>query len=444
MVVEKEVNPRFEEFIFDWDYEQYLVIGGYGSSKSYHIALKLILKCLEETRKVLVIRKVYDTIKESCFDLLLEILGDMDLLADSTSKKVDRKGKVIASNSPMQLRFPNGSRIIFKGMDKPEKIKSINGVSIAWLEEASELQYGAYKEILGRLRTPYQSIHFILSTNPVGKENWVYQHFFKFTDESGKENVILDDEELYKKHTIIRGNTYYHHSTPDDNMFLPKSYIARLDELKVYDPDLYGVARLGRFGINGKKVLPQFEVAKTHKEVMEAVRAIPNEFKFVGMDFGFEDSYNAVIKCAVDDANKWLYIYFEYYKNGMTDDRTAKELQEYGLDKRMIIADSAEPKTIKYYQQSGFRMRGCKKYAGSRLANTKKVKRFKRIICSPKCINTIRELNGLVYAKDKNDNPIYDEFNIDPHTLSAIWYALDNYTVADLKEVARNSKAGVA
>lgn len=89
-------------------------------------------------------------------------------------------------------------------------------------------------------------------------------------------------------------------------------------------------------------------------------------------------------------------------------------------------------------------MRPCKKFAGSRLANTKKVKRFKKIICSPNCKNTIRELEGLTYAKDAKDEIVYDEFNIDPHTLSAIWYGLDRYNVADIKERKSNSRKGVA
>ena len=57
MTINKAVNPRFEDFLFDWNYKTYLLIGGYGSSKSYHIALKLILKCLSEIRKVLVVRE---------------------------------------------------------------------------------------------------------------------------------------------------------------------------------------------------------------------------------------------------------------------------------------------------------------------------------------------------------------------------------------------------
>ena len=54
MKITKKVSPAFEDFIFNWDYEQYLLIGGYGSGKSYHIAFKIILKLLNEKRKALV------------------------------------------------------------------------------------------------------------------------------------------------------------------------------------------------------------------------------------------------------------------------------------------------------------------------------------------------------------------------------------------------------
>lgn len=329
-------------------------------------------------------------------------------------------------------------------MDKPGKLKSINGITIVWLEEASEIKYAGYKELKGRLRHPTLSMHFILSTNPVGTENWVYQHFFKQTNDDGSVRVILDDQRLYKKHTIVKNGVYYHHSVVDDNYFVPKSYVRTLDEMQLYDPDLYRVARLGQFGLNGIRVLPQFSVASSHAEIMRAVNSIPSRFKFTGFDFGFETSYNAVVRMAVDDKEKVLYLYWEYYKNHMTDDKTAAELKDLGLQGEQIIADCEDPKAIQYFRQMGFTIRGCHKWAGSRLANTKKIKRFKKIICSPKCINTIRELSTLTYAKDQKDNLIYDEFNIDAHTFSAIWYALDNYTVADIKDESRNSRKGVA
>ena len=411
--MEKEVNPHFDSFLFDWRYKFYFLVGGYGSSKSYHMALKLVLKLLDEKRTALVVREVYDTMRDSCLALLEEIVIDLDL-----------EDKIKINRQPMQIRFPNGSKIIFKGMDKPAKLKSIHNVTIVWIEECSELKYEGYKELLGRLRHPTLSLHFLLSTNPVGKGNWTYKHFFKAMN--------INDEQLYHNRILIRDNAYYHHSVADDNLFLPESYIEQLEEMKLYDPDLYRVARKGRFGVNGVRVLPQFGV-RTHDEVMAAVNEIPNRMKRVGFDFGFETSYNALLRVAIDHDNKYLYIYWEYYKNKMTDDKTAVELAEFRESRELIRADSAEPKTIRYFQQQGFKMKGAKKFQGSRLQNTKKVKRFKKIICSDECKHTIEELSELTYAVDKDGVIIEDEFSIDPHTFSAIWYALDGYEVSDMK-----------
>ena len=427
-MVVKEVNPHFEDFIFDWNYKTYLTVGGYGSSKSYHVALKLILKLLQEKRKALVVREVFETIRDSTYALFEEIISDLEL-----------EGRVKPKVSPMRIDFPNGSQIIFKGMDKPWKLKSIHNVTIIWIEEASELKYEGYKELLGRARHPTLPIHFLLSTNPVGEDNWVYRHFFK--DELNG-IYILDDEKLYKERIIIRNNVYYHHSVADDNLFLPQSYIDQLEQLKEYDPDLYRIARRGRFGVNGIRVLPQFEV-KPHNEVIAAVNGISDRFKRVGMDFGFEDSYNAIVRVAIDDKRKYLYIYWEYYKNKMTDDKTVEEIKGFKETKELIIADSAEPKTIRYYNQQGIRMIGAKKGPGSRLQNTKKMKRFKKIICSDKCTNTIRECKNLTYSTNNLGDLIYDEFNIDPHTFEAMWYALDGYEVADIKEKTTNRPKGV-
>lgn len=433
--IEKAVNPRFENFIFDWNYKQYLLFGGYGSSKSYHIALKIILKCLQEKRKVLVIREVYETIRESCFDLFKEILDELDLLAEDGRKLSKRR--VIAKSSPMCLDFPNGSKVIFKGMDKPEKLKSINDVSIVWIEEASEVKYSGYKELLGRVRHPSLSLHFILSWNPVDEQNWTFKHFFINRE---AKRVILNPEILYKRKTIVKDGTYYHHSLPDDNLFLPASYIVQLDELKEYDPDLYRVARLGRYGANGLKVLPQL-VQVAADIVDKQVQRIPDSLRFTGMDFGFETSYNAVIRCAVDEDNWILYVYHEFYKNRMTDDQTAKEIAY--MKNELITADSEDPKAIRYYNLQGFRMRGCHKFAGSRLSNIRKVKRFKQIVVSTACPNCWNELKDLTYKKDpKTDEITYDQFNIDPHTFSAIWYALDTYDMADLKSRERHSRKG--
>lgn len=452
--IQKEVAPVYFDFMFDWFYKTYLLVGGYGSGKSYHIALKIILKLLEEKRKCLVLREVYDTIQDSCYDLLCEILEDMGIYTEDVTEWRRSKRKVLCQKAPLRIRFHNGSVIIFKGMDKPEKIKSINGVSIVWLEECSEIKYSGYKEILGRLRTPNVSIHFILSCNPVGKENWVYRHFFSRLDDEGRETVILDDEELYNKKYIVRNGVYYMHTIPEDNIFLPKEYLRTLDEIRDYDEPLWRVAKLGRFGANGTRVLPQLTIAKSPKMFKMAVQDLGEENMYFGFDFGFEESYNAVLSMSVDTKHSILYIWDEIYINHLTDDAMAEhpkmvklrdrleDMDRRGINK-IIVADNEDPKAISYYRQNGYKIRKCRnKFAGSRLSNTRKIKRFRHIVVSPKCKNTIRELKDLTYKKDSKGNAIYDEFNIDPHTFSAIWYALDTVTVADVKDRKFNSKRG--
>ncbi|MDQ0427687.1 phage terminase large subunit [Planomicrobium stackebrandtii] len=416
VLVEKEANPHFEDFLFDWNQKFQFLVGGYGSSKSYHAALKLIMKLLEEKRTALVVREVYDTHRDSTYSLLEEIINELGL-----------ENRIRCVTSPMQIRFPNGSKIIFKGMDKTAKLKSINNISIIWIEECSEVKYSGFKELLGRLRHPFLDLFMILTTNPVSEINWTFKYFFK---DQKKKILVLDDQELYKRRTIVVGNTYYHHSTADDNLFLPESYVEQLDELEAFDPDLHRIARKGQFGVNGIRVFPQFRV-KSHSEVMAEIERIRRPLKRTGMDFGFETSYNALVRMVVDREKQILYIFGEYYKNRQTDDVTAEDLKH--LKRENIKADPAEPKTIAYFSKSGFRMEGAKKFAGSRLQYTKKVKRFTQIICSDECENTIFELEDLTFKVNKQDEIVEDDFSIDPHTLSAIWYGLDDYEVADLK-----------
>ncbi len=417
-IVEFGVNDAFMEFIDDWNSRFYLLTGGYGSSKSYHVAIKLITKLLQEKRKALVVREVFDTLRDSCYSLLEEVAGAMEV-----------EDYITFTQSPMRVKFSNGSMIIFKGMDKPAKLKSINSVSIVWIEECSEVKYAGFKEILGRLRHPTLSNHIILSSNPVSKSNWYYKYFFM---DKNKDVFVLDDEELYRKRVITLNNTYYHFSTVDDNYYVQQSYIDQLDDLKTHDPDLHRIARQGKFGVNGKRVLPQI-IRVPYEKGMKMVKAIKNPLKKNGMDFGFEVSYNALLRMVVDHDNKDLYIIWEYYTRGKTDDEIVKDISEFKETQELIKADCAEPKAIKYFKESGIRIKPCKKFQGSRLVYTKKVKRFKHIYIFDNCTNTLDELEDLTYAVDKDGEIIEDEFNIDPHTLSAIWYGLDDYEVTDHK-----------
>ena len=104
MQTEIEILPRFENYIDDWDYLEYVLLGGYGSGKSVQTAIKIVLKCFTEVRKVLVVREVYETIRESCFDLIYQILLNANLL--DPAGRIGKTNKVIARTSPMQFIFP--------------------------------------------------------------------------------------------------------------------------------------------------------------------------------------------------------------------------------------------------------------------------------------------------------------------------------------------------
>lgn len=445
MKIVKEIAPAFEDFVFDWHYGTYLLMGGYGSGKSYHTALKIILKLLKERRKCLVVREVYSTIYDSCYSLFSEILESMGLLTHDPYEFKRKKNAVLCQKSPLRVRFHNGSEIIFKGMDNPEKVKSINGISLVWIEEATELKYAGFEELLGRLRTPNVSMHFIMTCNPISRNNWVYTHFFSKLDEEGRRITKVSEEEFYDKGSLIKDGVYYHHSVPTDNPWLPYEYIKRLDDMRSYDIPLYMVARWGHFGVMGTRVLPQLKVARDAKRFRRAIQRLGRENMYFGLDFGFEESYNAAVCMSVDIKERILYIWDEVYINHITDPdfvrlpgmlQIKKQIEvcnEQGYTK-FLVADNEDPKAIAYYRQCGYKIRGARnKFAGSRLSNTRKIKRFKNILVSPRCKNTIRELKDLTYAKDTKGEPIYDVFNIDPHTFSAIWYALDSVMIADYK-----------
>lgn len=458
-----DVSERFEDFLFDWDYSTYLLLGGFGSGKSHETATKIIMLLMSEKRDAMIIRKTYKSHRKSTFKLFKRLLTQMGLL-ETNPRVIKNPYKVIARESPFALIFPNGSTIIFEGVDDVENIKSVDGITVIWFEEASQLSYRIYKNVRGRARYPGMKTYFFITSNPTGKENWIYKTFFVKDkkervnkDKTEKELTILDPEVLYAKKTVVRRGVYYHHSTVDDNPFMNEAYVKELDDLEGYDTQLYESARRGKFGAPENLVLPQFMVAESDEIVYNKVNNIPQMDHYTGFDFGFEESYNAVVSMAVDKKKQYLYIYDEIYENHITDDLFLKrnKMQAIMLHQRYcerntiqfnpVVGDSSEPKTIKYYRQQGLHIRACvnrgtmTNKTGSRVTNTKKVKRFKKIICAPSCVNTITELQSLTYAKDKNENILYDEFNIDPHTFSAMWYGLDTYEVADLKEHDNNS-----
>lgn len=113
---------------------------------------------------MLIVRKVATTLRDSVYELITQTLRQWHLLERCEINK-----------STYTITLPNGSMILCKGLDDPEKIKSIVDITDIWCEEATELLEEDFDQLDLRLRTKRANLQIICSFNPVSKINWVYR-----------------------------------------------------------------------------------------------------------------------------------------------------------------------------------------------------------------------------------------------------------------------------
>lgn len=238
-------NESFLPLFFDQ--HRYLVLkGGGGSGKSVFAARKVLERAVsEEGHRILVCRKVAKTLRESCFALLR---GQLAEHYPGSGAQVSR--------GDLRITFPNGSEILFAGLDDVEKLKSIYDITGIWVEEASEVLEADFNQLDIRLRTatPHY-LQIILSFNPVSVTHWLKKRFFDFD--------IKDPEE--RRRAMERTRT--HESTYKDNRFLPEEAARTLEAFRETDPYYYMVYALGQWGVTGKTVFAAAAVSRRLEQV---------------------------------------------------------------------------------------------------------------------------------------------------------------------------------
>lgn len=217
----KEINPVYQPFFYNE--KRFLVLyGGAGSGKSVFATQKIITRCLMNSgERFLVCRKVARTIKRSVFQLFKDILSLWGLL---------KKCKV--NNTDFSIEIPcddgNTSSIMFAGMDDPEKIKSIAGVTGIWLEEATEFDEKDVDQLNLRLRGESPSYKQIMLTfNPVSERNFLKAKFF---------------DQINPRVSTLK-------TTYRDNEFLDDDYITELEDEIMGDENLRRIYVDGEWGI---------------------------------------------------------------------------------------------------------------------------------------------------------------------------------------------------
>jgi len=412
------LNDRFIEYVNNWEYYEYFLLGSYGSSKSFNTAIKLVLKSLKEKRKILIVRKVFATLKDSCYEDIKEAISFLGVDNYFTIKK-----------SPLEVLCRNGSKFLFKGLDDKQKLKSIKDISIVWLEEG-EGTLDDYKELKDRMRIQGVDPHIIITTNPVNKTHWMYTHFFKDEDEG---TLILDEERLYKEKTIVIDNVYYHHSTYRDNIFLNEGWIKNLEAET--NEMLKNIKVYGKFGNVGFKIFDN--VSKVKRSEWDEFKKGKVLTHYRGLDFGYSISYNALTEMAVDTQKKDLWIYNQHYAKGETNNDLIRSIDYLRGTGKEIRCDSAEPKSIEDLRQAGFKAVGCGRKEVKN--GIMKMQAFNHIYIVEDCVDVYRDFSMLEHPKNDKTGKIDEtRYNIDPHACDSVRYALTNYHHINLK--VRNTR----
>lgn len=390
----KKLNPAaFNDWIYkdidDYSKRVEVYCGGAGSGKSFGATQKVYLKALKSVRKVLIIRKIQRTIKDSIWALIISHLrasGYYDAC------RVNR--------SDFEIELPNGSIFIFKGLDDPEKIKSIDGITDIVIEEATELTEDDFTQLNLRLRALVDNVQIYLMFNPISKKNWVYDYFFV--------RELPDNVKVVK-------------TTYQDNKFLSDEYRAELERLKDRNPAYYRIYCLGEFATLDKLVFPVYETKIVSESDIEGLK------RWIGLDFGYINDPSAIVWGYIDTVKKHIYVTGEYVKRGMKNNEIAETMIDLGLSKDKSYGDCAERKSIDEIKDKGVNIDPTEKGKDSIIHGIQWIQQYKLIV-DERCFKVREELDNYTWKKDKKTgeyiNEPVDTFN---HTIDAIRYGLNKY-----------------
>lgn len=391
------IGQGYKEF---WNFKgRYRVVkGSRASKKSKTAALWFIYNLMKyDKSNLLVIRKTYRTLKDSCFTdlkwacerLKVSSLWDFKL-------------------SPLEATYkPTGQKILFRGLDDPLKITSITVeygyLCWAWLEEAYEVMneddFNILDESIRGEMPDYLWKQWTITFNPWNDRHWLKKRFFDTHDDS-----------------ILAMTTNY-----ICNEWLDEADLALFERMKRTNPRRYQVAGLGEWGVIEGLVYENWKEQGFKLDDVIRFKALS------GLDFGYTQDPSAFLVVFFDKDNSKLYIWDEMYKKGLSNRKIYEEIKKMNYKKVRITADSAEPKSIDELRGYGLRIKGAAKGRDSIMNGIQFIQDLE-IIIHPRCINFLIEISNYVFDKDRFGKPInrpIDDFN---HLMDAMRYAIEDET----------------
>lgn len=371
--------------------------GGSSSGKSVSLAQRTVLDVFNGQRNYLVVRNVQNTIRRSVLNEITKAISSFKLTPYFQVNKTDLTITCTINNK----------QILFAGLDDPEKIKSITPIdgviTDIWVEEATECEYAAVKQLDKRLRGRSKvKKRLTLSFNPILRDHWIYKEYFGIWEDN-KQYVEKNDVSILK-------------TTYKDNKFLTEDDIEALENET--DKYYYEVYTLGNWGVLGALIFKNWRV-----EDFSDIEHTFDNYKN-GLDWGFGVDPFAFIRSHYDKKRKRLYICNEIYATELLNEESARLVKEI-VGNEIVICDSAEPKSISDYKKYKVRALPAKKGPGS-VEHGIKFLQGLEIIIHPRCKNARMEFSKYKWKEDKSGIVLPIPVDRDNHIIDALRYSLEN------------------
>ena len=379
------------------NHSRYQVLwGGAGSGKSHKVARRILLRCIKEKHNYLVTRKVNRTIKRSVFTLFKNILSQW---AANWGCKLSDIADINLTDLTINLKIGAKSQLMFTGMDDVEKLKSIEGVTSIWCEEATELTQEDFEQLDLRLRGEHGvNLQITLTLNPISDQHWIKRIFF--------------DDPIEGVFTLK--TTYL------DNQFIDEGYKMVMENKKKTNIRYYNIYALGNWGTAEGLIFNNISYKMVKPEDFAGYDCVQ------GLDFGYTNDPSSFNQTYIDIKNKKLIVYDGFYSKGMSNNDLANGLKEKEAHKHMTTCDSAEPKSIASLKSKGCRVQSAKKGKDS-INNGIDFLQDYEIIINSHLVEFKVEAENYSWAVDKNGKPTnkpVDDFN---HFFDSLRYATEKY-----------------
>ena len=373
--------------------------GGRGSCKSSFISVAIVIGILTNPDvHACIFRKVGSNIFQSVYNQIRWAISMLGMDEYFEFKK----------HPPMIVRRDTGQTILFQGLDDPLKVKSIkppfNYFRYLWFEELTEF------DGMDEIRSVMQSVlrggditNTFCSYNPSPNQaNWVNTEAVK---EVAGRRVYRTDYRSVPKEWL-------------GGEFLRLAESTRASNLRAYRHEY-----LGEITGTGSEIFENLEARKmTNEEISQF-----DQLRY-GLDFGFENDPSALTCCHYNRKKRELYVFDEWVAHGQFEEQIFAEIERRKLKGKIIVADSAEPRSIARLQQMGARhIVKSWKAAGSGNDGLKWMRSLRKIYIDPdRCPVAYREFSQYEFDKMRDGTPRNEYPDRDNHTIDAIRYSLEN------------------